>query len=131
MNNSARTRHKRQKQEVQSLDHVTNRETPRVHHVLSTLLSTTFQLFCTIVFGRLESIAYLGMSTPAPEEVGDFLLSCRYGEVNEVKLFAEQYGWEVIAAARDDRGNTALHMCCGNGHTGEPTAAVINTLRSL
>ena len=58
------------------------------------------------------------MPDPTPEEVEDFLLSCRYGEVEEVKQFGEQYGWDEVVKARDERGNTALHMCCGNGHVG-------------
>lgn len=58
-------------------------------------------------------------NTPSDEEVQDFLLSCRYGELDEVKAFVERYGKEAVVSARDDRGNTALHMCCGNGHVGE------------
>ena len=58
------------------------------------------------------------MSQPTEEETEDFLLSCRYGEVDEVKAFAEKYGWDTVSEARDERGNTALHMCCGNGHLG-------------
>lgn len=58
-------------------------------------------------------------TAPTPEEVQDVLLSCRYGELEEVTAFVERYGKEAIVKARDDRGNTALHMCCGNGHVGE------------
>ncbi|ORY34686.1 ankyrin repeat-containing domain protein [Naematelia encephala] len=56
------------------------------------------------------------MSTPTAEEVEDFLLSCRYGELEEVKEFVEKFGREAVVEAKDERGNTCLHMCCGNGH---------------
>lgn len=57
--------------------------------------------------------------TPTREEVDEFLLSCRYGELEEVTAFVEKFGAEAVAGARDDRGNTAVHMCAGNGHVGE------------
>ncbi|WWD20353.1 hypothetical protein CI109_104829 [Kwoniella shandongensis] len=55
-------------------------------------------------------------TTPTAEEVEDILLSARYGEVDEIKSFVEKYGAEPLISARDERGNTVLHMCCGNGH---------------
>ena len=55
---------------------------------------------------------------PSAEQVEDILLSCRYGELDEVKEFVEAYGADALVDARDDRGNTVLHMCCGNGHLG-------------
>ena len=58
-------------------------------------------------------------ATPSPEEVDDFLLSCRYGELEEVTAFVEKFGAEAVVNARDDRGNTAVHMCSGNGHVGK------------
>jgi ankyrin repeat protein len=57
-------------------------------------------------------------TTPTQEEVEDFLLSCRYGELEEVTAFVEKFGAEAVVDARDDRGNSAVHMCCGNGHVG-------------
>jgi ankyrin repeat protein len=57
--------------------------------------------------------------TPTQEELDDILLSARFGEVDEIKAFGEQYGWDALAGARDERGNSALHMACGNGHLGE------------
>ncbi|KAL7419133.1 ankyrin repeat-containing protein [Cryptotrichosporon argae] len=50
------------------------------------------------------------------EELEDVVLSARYGEVDEIKAFAEQHGWDALVGARDERGNTVLHMACGNGH---------------
>ncbi|KAK8849726.1 hypothetical protein IAR55_005061 [Kwoniella newhampshirensis] len=55
-------------------------------------------------------------TTPTPEEVEDVLLSARYGELDEIKTFVETYGSGPLSEARDERGNTVLHMCCGNGH---------------
>ncbi|RSH78377.1 uncharacterized protein EHS24_002102 [Apiotrichum porosum] len=54
--------------------------------------------------------------TPTQEELDDILLSARFGEVDEIKAFGEQYGWDALAGARDERGNSTLHMACGNGH---------------
>ncbi|KAI9638792.1 uncharacterized protein MKK02DRAFT_31111 [Dioszegia hungarica] len=53
---------------------------------------------------------------PSAEESDEFLLSCRYGELEEVQAYISQFGEEAIVEARDNRGNTALHMCCANGH---------------
>lgn len=72
-------------------------------------------------------------TTPTPEQIEDLLLSCRYGELEEVKVFVERFGAEAVVKARDDRGNTAVHMCCGNGHVGESdrSSLVMNTLISM
>jgi len=48
----------------------------------------------------------------------ELLLSCRYGELDEVKQFVGKYGAESLADIRDENGNTVLHMSCGNGHEG-------------
>ena len=55
---------------------------------------------------------------PTEEECEDLLLSCRYGELEEVKQFVDQYGVESIHDIVDDNKNTPLHMICGNGHIG-------------
>ncbi|KAJ6497394.1 ankyrin repeat-containing domain protein [Mycena sanguinolenta] len=56
------------------------------------------------------------MAAPTMEEQEEFLLSCRYGDLDEVKQFIDQFGPAAAAEIRDDNGNTALHMLCGNGH---------------
>ncbi|KAJ9125326.1 hypothetical protein QFC22_000283 [Naganishia vaughanmartiniae] len=58
----------------------------------------------------------MSRTQPTEEEVEDLLLSCRYGDLEDVKMFEEQYGADAVQNARDERGNTVLHMCCGNGH---------------
>jgi hypothetical protein len=59
-------------------------------------------------------------TTPTQEQVEEFLLSCRYGELEEAQAFVEKFGEGAVESARDDRGNSAVHMCCGNGHVGKP-----------
>ncbi|WVQ96060.1 hypothetical protein IAU59_003160 [Kwoniella sp. CBS 9459] len=54
--------------------------------------------------------------TPTAEEVEEILLSARYGELDEIKEFVEKFDAESLGSAKDERGNTVLHMCCGNGH---------------
>ncbi|KAF7328993.1 Ankyrin repeat-containing protein P16F5.05c [Mycena venus] len=53
---------------------------------------------------------------PTTDEQEEFLLSCRYGDLDDVKQFIDQFGVATAAEIRDDNGNTALHMLCGNGH---------------
>ena len=50
----------------------------------------------------------------------DLLLSCRYGELDEVQRFVGTHGANSLGDARDENGNTVLHMACGNGHEGAP-----------
>ncbi|KAK4704274.1 hypothetical protein P7C70_g1935, partial [Phenoliferia sp. Uapishka_3] len=57
--------------------------------------------------------------TPAAEELSELLQCARYGEADDLAdmtKFVETYGKEWLAEARDDRGNTCLHMAGGNGH---------------
>lgn len=68
---------------------------------------------------RAVSAASMTSTKPSEEQVEDLLLSCRYGDLDEVKAFVQQFGVEPVQQARDDRGNNVLHMCCGNGHAGE------------
>jgi hypothetical protein len=61
------------------------------------------------------------------EETEEFLLSCRYGELDEVRQYVDTHGPDAIVSARDNRGNTALHMCCANGHVGKCPPAYVCT----
>jgi hypothetical protein len=58
-------------------------------------------------------------TAPSQEEIDELLLSCRYGDLEDVQAFVEKFGDEALAQAKDDRGNNVVHMCCGNGHVGE------------
>jgi ankyrin repeat protein len=59
------------------------------------------------------------MSTPTANDKEDLLLSCRYGDLEDIKKFVEQFGQHPLSDIRDENGNSVLHMICGNGHTGE------------
>jgi hypothetical protein len=52
------------------------------------------------------------------EEREEFLLSCRYGELDEVKDFLNKFGSESLLSICDDNGSNCLHMAAGNGHDG-------------
>src|SRR5712671_433734 len=55
----------------------------------------------------------------SPDEAENLLLSCRYGDVDDLKSFIDRFGTVPISEARDENGNTVLHMACANGHIGE------------
>ncbi|KAH9014827.1 cytoplasmic protein [Lactarius hengduanensis] len=54
---------------------------------------------------------------PSPEDTEDFILSCRYGDIDDLKSFIERFGTDSVGNARDENGNTVLHMASANGHT--------------
>ncbi|WWC65883.1 uncharacterized protein I303_108505 [Kwoniella dejecticola CBS 10117] len=58
----------------------------------------------------------MSRTVPTTEDIEEVLLSARYGEIDELKEFVEKFGSEPLGDAIDERGNTVLHMCCGNGH---------------
>ena len=60
----------------------------------------------------------MSVSTPTQEDFEELLLSCRYGDVEDIQQFVDKFGPDALAIARDDNGNTVLHMVAGNGHTG-------------
>ncbi|KAJ7592194.1 ankyrin repeat-containing domain protein [Mycena floridula] len=57
------------------------------------------------------------MASPSADDNEEILLSCRYGDLEDIQKFVEKFGAEALANVRDDNGNTILHMICGNGHT--------------
>ncbi|KAJ3004838.1 hypothetical protein NUW54_g4619 [Trametes sanguinea] len=59
----------------------------------------------------------MSLSTPTQEDLEELLLSCRYGDLEDIQQFVDKFGPDPLATARDDNGNTALHMVAGNGHT--------------
>jgi uncharacterized protein len=59
------------------------------------------------------------MSLPTEEDCEELLLSCRYGDLDDVKQFVEKFGADAVANARDENGNTVLHMASANGHLGK------------
>jgi len=63
-------------------------------------------------------MAITSFSSPTPEDTEELLLITRYGELDELKSFIEKFGTKPLVDARDEDGNTVLHMVCGNGHLG-------------
>lgn len=59
------------------------------------------------------------MVSPTEDEKDELLLSCRYGDLEDIQQFVKQFGQDAVAEVRDDNGNTVLHMAAGNGHEGE------------
>jgi len=55
---------------------------------------------------------------PSEGDLEDVLLSCRYGDIEDVQQFSVRFGVGALADARDFNGNTAVHMACANGHAG-------------
>jgi hypothetical protein len=55
---------------------------------------------------------------PSEEDVEEVLLSCRFGEQDEVVSYITDFGIHSLASARDESSNTCLHMAAGNGHLG-------------
>ncbi|CCA70315.1 hypothetical protein PIIN_04254 [Serendipita indica DSM 11827] len=56
--------------------------------------------------------------SPSHDELEDLMLSCRYGDLEDVQTFVDRFGWTPLDEVRDESGNTILHMICGNGHLG-------------
>ncbi|KAH9935183.1 ankyrin [Epithele typhae] len=59
----------------------------------------------------------MSLATPTPDDLDEFLLSCRYGDVEDIQQFVDRFGSDALSTARDEVGNTVLHMVSGNGHT--------------
>jgi uncharacterized protein len=56
--------------------------------------------------------------TPSEDELDDALLSCRYGDLDDLNEFIEKFGDSHLSGIRDANGSTILHMACANGHAG-------------
>ncbi|PIL33662.1 transporter [Ganoderma sinense ZZ0214-1] len=59
----------------------------------------------------------MSLSTPTPDDLEELLLSARYGDVDDIQQFVDKFGSDALTTARDDNGNSILHMVAGNGHT--------------
>lgn len=59
----------------------------------------------------------MAVSTPTPDDIAELLLSCRYGDTEDIQHFITRFGPAPLNDARDDNRNTVLHMVCANGHT--------------
>lgn len=56
---------------------------------------------------------------PSDNDNEELLLSCRYGDLGDVKQFVDTFGPAPLSVVRDDNGNSILHMVAGNGQNGE------------
>jgi uncharacterized protein len=52
------------------------------------------------------------------DERDELLLSCRYGDLEDVKAAVGKHGQAILESSRDENQNTVLHMACANGHLG-------------
>ena len=50
------------------------------------------------------------------DEREELLLSCRYGDLDDVKVAVGKHGPAILDSTRDENQNTVLHMICANGH---------------
>ena len=62
---------------------------------------------------------------PTYEDKEEMLLSCRYGDLDDVKHFVETFGALHLPSVQDENGNTVLHMLAGNGHTGPSSDLIL------
>ena len=65
--------------------------------------------------------------TPSLDDTEDLLLSCRYGDSDDVKSFIDRFGTAPVGEARDENGNNVLHMASANGHIGKSNRALPQT----
>ena len=84
-----------------------------------TFTSSLFDLIVHTGPANTEAtMAVTSFPPPTPEDTEDLLLTARYGELDDLKSFIEKFGAKPLTDARDEDGNTILHMVCGNGHLG-------------
>lgn len=88
-------------------------------------LNFLVRLISTPTFSPLHT----NMSKSSQDEILAVMDCFRYGDLEEgdfedIKRFTSAYGDQVLAELVDDRGNTALHMAGGNGHTGKSMALI-------
>ncbi|TYJ58929.1 hypothetical protein B9479_000363 [Cryptococcus floricola] len=58
----------------------------------------------------------MASTKPTQDQIEDAILASRFGDLDDLKAFVDEFGKEALAEGRDERGNSVLHMCCGNGH---------------
>lgn len=64
----------------------------------------------------------MSITTPTEFDISEVLACARYGDegdLDDIKTFVAKFGPQALADAKDDSGNTALHMAGGNGHLGK------------
>ncbi|KAN0081655.1 cytoplasmic protein [Tylopilus felleus] len=56
------------------------------------------------------------MPSPSESDKQDLLLSCRFGDVQDVQHFIASFSSDTLNDTLDDNGNSVLHMAAANGH---------------
>lgn len=65
---------------------------------------------------------------PSVEELDDLILSCRYGDLEDVQDFVNRFGPDALDDYADENGNSCLHMASANGHE-EIVKYILNHLK--
>ncbi|KAF5326541.1 hypothetical protein D9611_000182 [Ephemerocybe angulata] len=68
------------------------------------------------IFDLLLPLSSIMASTIPDDDRDELLLSCRYGDLEDVQAFVAKYGSDALPSVRDDNQNTILHMVSANGH---------------
>lgn len=71
------------------------------------------------------------MGSPTEDDRDELLLSCRYGDLEDIQQFVKQFGQDAVAQVTDDNGSTVLHMAAGNGHEGKRKFEDVSELSSV
>lgn len=69
----------------------------------------------------------MSVSNPTNDDYEDLVLSSRYGDLEDIQHFIDRFGPDHLNDARDDNGNTVLHMVCANGHAGMLLSSILLT----
>jgi hypothetical protein len=68
---------------------------------------------------RLETAGDRTTAANMSADNDDLFLACRYGDIEEIQQYVDQFGPALLSTVRDQNENTILHMICGNGHVGK------------
>ena len=98
--------------------HVLSAASPKALEYRDFFRSLQFREFDLILNNLRATMVHTSVSSPTSEDIEELLLIARYGELDELESFIEKFGTKPLIDARDEDGNTVLHMVCGNGHIG-------------
>lgn len=68
---------------------------------------------------RMFGMTLAAQSATSNEELEDLILSCRYGDLEDVRDFVGRRGVAALDDYLDEYGNSCLHMAAANGHEGQ------------
>jgi ankyrin repeat protein len=61
----------------------------------------------------------LAQSAASNDDLEELILSCRYGDLEDVREFVRRFGATPLDDFVDENGNSCLHMAAANGHEGQ------------